>query len=67
MMCHFYEVSPRFLDLVTGFGNKKASSDQHFIGCYGRLNPGEKTLGSEPQRSFGTKDGFLLLKQRLNG
>ncbi|OCK78362.1 hypothetical protein K432DRAFT_427331 [Lepidopterella palustris CBS 459.81] len=45
MLCHTYDVLPQFLHIITAFGNKKASTDEHFIGCYGRYSgPNFQTL-----------------------
>ncbi|KIW71206.1 hypothetical protein, variant 1 [Phialophora macrospora] len=45
-LCGFYQVHPRFLDLVKSMGFKTRSEDEHFMSCYTHFSMSEDKAGT---------------------
>jgi len=43
MLCHFYKVTPAFLEFINSFGYKTANTDSHFTACFSRFNLSDAT------------------------
>ena len=71
MMCHFYNVFPRFLDIISGFGMKMASVDEHFMGYCGRISAGREHEHARAPGAFGShnlecmKRNLLILVKEI--
>jgi hypothetical protein len=65
MICHFYNVFPRFLDIISGFGKRMASVDEHFMGCYGRISAGMENKQAWAPWTFGSRNLEFIRRNPL--